>query len=40
VLFEFFARFLEAQGRVFRPLPLPPSTARSIPSTNLQETHP
>jgi V/A-type H+-transporting ATPase subunit I len=26
VLFEFFARFLEGQGRVFRPLPLPPST--------------
>jgi V/A-type H+-transporting ATPase subunit I len=25
VLFEFFARFLEAQGRVFRPLPAPPS---------------
>jgi V/A-type H+-transporting ATPase subunit I len=27
VLFEFFARFLSGQGRVFRPLPLPPSTA-------------
>ncbi|MBL8343366.1 MAG: hypothetical protein JNL30_18000 [Rubrivivax sp.] len=27
VLFEFFARFLTAQGRVFRPLPLPPSSA-------------
>jgi V/A-type H+/Na+-transporting ATPase subunit I len=26
VLFEFFTRFLEAQGRVFRPLPPPPST--------------
>jgi V/A-type H+-transporting ATPase subunit I len=26
VLFEFFARFLEGQGRVFRPLPPPPST--------------
>lgn len=25
VLFEFFARFLEGTGRVFRPLPLPPS---------------
>ena len=27
VLFEFFTRFLDAQGRVFRPLPPPPSTA-------------
>jgi V/A-type H+-transporting ATPase subunit I len=26
VLFEFFTRFLEARGRVFRPLPPPPST--------------
>ena len=26
VLFEFFTRFLQGQGRVFRPLPLPPST--------------
>ena len=26
VLFEFFARFLAADGRVFRPLPVPPST--------------
>jgi V/A-type H+/Na+-transporting ATPase subunit I len=26
VLFEFFTRFLEATGRVFRPLPPPPST--------------
>ena len=25
VLFEFFTRFLQGQGRVFRPLPLPPS---------------
>jgi V/A-type H+-transporting ATPase subunit I len=25
VLFEFFARFLQGSGRVFRPLPLPPS---------------
>ena len=25
VLFEFFARFLQGTGRVFRPLPLPPS---------------
>ncbi len=34
VLFEFFARFLEAQGRVFRPLPPPPSTLQS----SLKET--
>lgn len=26
VLFEFFTRFLAADGRVFRPLPVPPST--------------
>jgi V/A-type H+-transporting ATPase subunit I len=26
VLFEFFTRFLAAEGRVFRPLPTPPST--------------
>jgi V/A-type H+-transporting ATPase subunit I len=26
VLFEFFTRFLAAEGRVFRPLPAPPST--------------
>src|SRR5512135_1011066 len=26
VLFEFFARFLAAGGRLFRPLPAPPST--------------
>lgn len=32
VLFEFFTRFLTAQGRVFRPLPPPPS------SRTLQET--
>jgi V/A-type H+-transporting ATPase subunit I len=25
VLFEFFTRFLTAEGRVFRPLPAPPS---------------
>jgi V/A-type H+-transporting ATPase subunit I len=25
VLFEFFTRFLTAEGRIFRPLPLPPS---------------
>ena len=25
VLFEFFARFMQAQGRAFRPLPAPPS---------------
>jgi V/A-type H+-transporting ATPase subunit I len=28
VLFEFFTRFLVAEGRVFRPLPLPPSTTQ------------
>ena len=28
VLFEFFARFLVAQGRYFRPLPLPPSVVQ------------
>jgi len=33
VLFEFFTRFLEGQGRVFRPLPLPPST----PVSTLQQ---
>jgi V/A-type H+-transporting ATPase subunit I len=27
VLFEFFTRFLTADGRIFRPLPPPPSTA-------------
>ena len=27
VLFEFFTRFLVAQGRTFRPLPIPPSVA-------------
>jgi len=27
VLFEFFTRFLAAEGRVFRPLPAPPSTS-------------
>jgi V/A-type H+-transporting ATPase subunit I len=32
VLFEFFARFLEAQGRVFRPLPPPPSSFQESPS--------
>ena len=26
VLFEFFTRFLTAEGRIFRPLPAPPST--------------
>jgi V/A-type H+-transporting ATPase subunit I len=26
VLFEFFTRFLTAEGRIFRPLPSPPST--------------
>ena len=26
VLFEFFTRFLRAQGRAFRPLPAPPFT--------------
>jgi V/A-type H+-transporting ATPase subunit I len=34
VLFEFFARFLSAQGRVFRPLPPPPSLNRPL----VQET--
>ncbi|HVO88203.1 MAG TPA: V-type ATPase 116kDa subunit family protein [Casimicrobiaceae bacterium] len=34
VLFEFFTRFLSATGRVFRPLPLPPS----IPVHTPQET--
>jgi V/A-type H+-transporting ATPase subunit I len=28
VLFEFFTRFLAAEGRVFRPLPAPPSTSQ------------
>ncbi len=28
VLFEFFTRFLTAEGRIFRPLPAPPSTAQ------------
>ena len=28
VLFEFFTRFLVAQGRTFRPLPLPPSVVQ------------
>jgi len=32
VLFEFFTRFLTAEGRVFRPLPAPPSTAQEKPS--------
>jgi len=32
VLFEFFARFLEAQGRVFRPLPPPPFSFQESPS--------
>ena len=32
VLFEFFTRFLQAQGRVFRPLPPPPSSFRESPS--------
>lgn len=30
VLFEFFTRFLKAQGRPFRPLSLPPATPREI----------
>jgi len=30
VLFEFFTRFLLAEGRVFRPLPAPPSLEREI----------
>jgi V/A-type H+-transporting ATPase subunit I len=32
VLFEFFTRFLIAEGRVFRPLPPPPSTLQEIPT--------
>ena len=28
VLFEFFTRFLAAEGRVFHPLPAPPSTSQ------------
>jgi V/A-type H+-transporting ATPase subunit I len=28
VLFEFFTRFLTAEGRIFRPLPAPPSNAQ------------
>lgn len=32
VLFEFFTRFLEATGRVFRPLPPPPSPLQEITS--------
>ncbi len=32
VLFEFFTRFLEATGRVFRPLPPPPTPLQEIPS--------
>jgi V/A-type H+-transporting ATPase subunit I len=28
VLFEFFTRFLSAEGRIFRPLPAPPSTTQ------------
>jgi V/A-type H+/Na+-transporting ATPase subunit I len=32
VLFEFFTRFLVAEGRVFRPLPPPPSTLQEIPT--------
>ena len=31
VLFEFFTRFLQAQGRVFRPLPPPPSLLQETP---------
>ena len=31
VLFEFFARFLRGTGRVFRPLPLPPSMLQENP---------
>jgi V/A-type H+/Na+-transporting ATPase subunit I len=32
VLFEFFTRFLVAEGRVFRPLPPPPSNLQEIPT--------
>jgi V/A-type H+-transporting ATPase subunit I len=31
VLFEFFTRFMQAQGRAFRPLPPPPSVVQEIP---------
>jgi V/A-type H+-transporting ATPase subunit I len=31
VLFEFFTRFLTAEGRVFRPLPAPPSASHEHP---------
>jgi len=30
VLFEFFTRFLQAEGRAFRPLPPPPSFVQEI----------
>ena len=30
VLFEFFTRFLTAEGRIFRPLPAPPSLSQEI----------
>jgi V/A-type H+/Na+-transporting ATPase subunit I len=33
VLFEFFARFLQGTGRVFRPLPLPPSAHPPLQET-------
>ena len=36
VLFEFFTRFLTAGGRVFRPLPPPPST--SVPSQEFRRS--
>ena len=28
VLFEFFTRFMQGQGRAFRPLPAPPFTTQ------------
>ena len=33
VLFEFFTRFMQGQGRAFRPLPAPPYPTPAIPST-------
>lgn len=45
VLFEFFARFLQGQGRVFRPLPLPPASSgpdhpRTHPSDQATSSNP
>ncbi len=38
VLFEFFTRFLQGSGRVFRPLPLPPFAVRCPCPIEIQET--